>query len=81
MLALAPEHFWWPRMDDDCLALVRGCQHCKIFEGAFVKAQLCPIQSYTPLELVHVDFTRILSSTSHQVSRMSWSLQITSQSM
>ena len=46
-------------MDEDCQASVRGCQCCKIFEGAVVKALLCPIQAYTPLELVHVDFTSI----------------------
>ena len=39
--------------------LVRGCQCCKVFKGAVVKALLCPIQAYTPLELVHVDFTSI----------------------
>ena len=44
---------------DDCHTLVRGCQHCKIFEGAVVKALLCPIQVYAPLELVPVDFTNI----------------------
>ena len=46
-------------MDGDCQALVRGCQHCKIFKGVVVKAPLCPIQAYMPLELVHVDFTSI----------------------
>ena len=46
-------------MEEDRRALVRGCQHCKIFEGVVVKAPLCPIQAYTPLELVHVDFTSI----------------------
>ena len=46
-------------MEDDCQALVRGCQQCKIFEGAVVKAPLCPIQAYVPLEMVHVDFTSI----------------------
>ena len=59
MLALVQECFWWPKMDDDCQALVRGCHHCKIFEGAVVKALLCPIQAYVPLELVHVVFTSI----------------------
>ena len=39
--------------------LVRGCQCCKVFEGVVVKALLCPIQAYMPLELVHVDFTSI----------------------
>ena len=46
-------------MDDDCQALEGGCQRCKVFEGVVVKAPLCPIQAYTPLELVHVDFTSI----------------------
>ena len=46
-------------MDEDCRASVRGCQCCKIFEGMVVKALLCPIQAYAPLELVHVDFTSI----------------------
>ena len=32
-LALAQECFWWPKMEDDCQALVRGCQHCKVFKG------------------------------------------------
>ena len=59
MLALAQECFWWPKMDEDCQALVRACQHCKIFEGVVVKVPLCPIQAYAPLELVHVDFTSI----------------------
>ena len=39
--------------------MVRGCQHCKVFEGVVVKALLCPTQAYAPLELVHVDFTSI----------------------
>ena len=49
-------------MVEDCRASVRGCQHCKIFEGAVVKAPLCPIKVYAPLELVHIDFTSIEST-------------------
>ena len=44
---------WWKY----CQALVKGCQHCQIFEGAVVKAPLYPIKAFAPLELVHVDFT------------------------
>ena len=58
-LVLVQEHFWLPKMEKDCQALVIGCQHCRIFESAVVKALLCPIQAYVPLELVHVDFTSI----------------------
>ena len=62
MLALAEEHFWWPKMVEDCQASVRGCQRCQIFEGVVVKALLCPIKAYAPLELVHIDFTSIEST-------------------
>ena len=58
-LALVEEHFWWLKMVEDCQALVKGCQCCQIFKGAIVKALLCPIKAFTPLELVHVDFTSI----------------------
>ena len=58
-IALAQEHFWWSRMVNDCHTLVCKCQCCKIFDGTLVTAPLCPIQAYSPLELVHVDFTSI----------------------
>ena len=61
-LALAEERFWWPGMVEDCQASVKGCQRCKIFKGAVVKAPLCPIKAYAPLKLVHVDFTSIEST-------------------
>ena len=46
-------------MEDDCQALVRECQCCKVFKGVVVNAPLCPIQAYAPLELVNVNFTSI----------------------
>ena len=49
-------------MVEDCRASVRGCQHCQVFKGAVVKALLCPIKAYAPLELVHIDFTSIEST-------------------
>ena len=58
-LALVEECYWWPKMVEDCQALVKGCQCCQIFEGAVVRAPLCPIKVFTPLELVHMDFTSI----------------------
>ena len=38
---------------------MKSCQHCQIFKGAIVKAPLYPIKAFTPLELVHIDFTSI----------------------
>ena len=61
-LALAQERFWWPMMAEDCCALVRGCPHCRAFEGEVPKALLCPIRVYASLELVHLDYTSIEST-------------------
>ena len=61
-LALAQECFWWLMMVEDCKALVRGCPRCRTFEGTIPRAPLCPIRVHTPLELVHVDFTRVEST-------------------
>ena len=46
-------------MATDCCVLVRGCPCCQAFEGEVPKAMLCPIRSYAPLELVHLDYTSI----------------------
>ena len=58
-LALTQERFWWQTLVEDCKAMIRGCQCCCTLEGAIPKALLCPIRAYTPLELVHMDFTSI----------------------
>ena len=58
-LSLTQERFWWLTLVEDCKAMIRGCQHCRAFEGAIPKAPLCPIRAYAPLELMHMDFTSI----------------------
>ena len=60
-LALTQERFWWPMMAEDCRTIVRGCPHCRAFEGEVPKAPLCPIRVYAPVELVHLDYTSIES--------------------
>ena len=62
-LALTQERFWWPMMAEDCQAIVRGCLHCQAFKGEVPRAPLCPIRAYAPLELVHLDYTSIESTT------------------
>ena len=61
-LALTQEKFWWPMMAEDCRTIVRGCPHCRAFEGEVPKASLCPIRAYAALELVHLDYTSIEST-------------------
>ena len=48
-------------MAKDCCAIVRGCLCCRAFEEEVPKAPLCPIRVYSPLELVHLDYTSIES--------------------
>ena len=60
-LALTQERFWWPLMAEDYHAIVRGCPHCRAFEGEVPMAPLCPIWVYALLELVHLDYTSIES--------------------
>ena len=62
MMALVQEHFRWPMMVEDCKALVRGCPRCCMFERVIPKAPQCPIRAHPPLELAHVDFTRVEST-------------------
>ena len=45
--------------DGQLLCIGVGMSALQDFEGMVVKALLCPIQVYAPLELVHVDFTSI----------------------
>ena len=59
--AFTQERFWRPMMAEDCHAIVRGCLHCRAFEGEVPKAPLCPIRVYAPLELVHLDYTSMES--------------------
>ena len=61
-LALTQERFWCPMMAEDCHTIVRGCVHCRAFEGEVPRAPLCLIQAYVPLELVHLDYTSIEST-------------------
>ena len=38
---------------------IRACTHCLQYESDFPKGLLCPICGYSPLDLLHVDFTSI----------------------
>ena len=41
--------------------VIRACIHCLQYEGGTPKAPLCPIVVTTPLYLLHVDFTSIVT--------------------
>ena len=58
-LALLEERFWWPGMSRQSHKMVQGCEWCKLFEGAQVKALLQTIWATAPLELLHVNFSSL----------------------
>ena len=58
-LTLLEERFWWPGMSRQSCNMVQGCEWCKLFEGAQVKAPLQTIWATAPLELLHVHFTSL----------------------
>ena len=61
-LALTQKRFLWPVMAEDWRTIVRGCPHCRAFEGEVPRAPLCPVRVYAPLELLHLDSTSIEST-------------------
>ena len=51
--------------------MVQGCEWCKLFEGAQVRALLQTIQATAPLELLHVDFISLEKDTDPKKPTMS----------
>ena len=43
--------------------VIKACRHCLQYEGGTPKAPLCPMVATTPLDLLHVDFTSIETTT------------------
>ena len=55
-VSLLRDRFWWPKMQEDANAMVRGCTRCITFDHRQDKAPLLPIIVSMPLEMLHVDF-------------------------
>ena len=56
------ECFWWPGMTSQMWQSIRTCAHCLQHEGSLSKAPLHPIVATAPLNLLHVDFTSIVTT-------------------
>ena len=41
--------------------VIRACKCCPQYEGGAPKAPLCPVVATTPLDLLHADFTSIMT--------------------
>ena len=42
--------------------VIKTCRHCLQYEASTSKAPLCPIVATTPMDLLHVDFTSIVTT-------------------
>ena len=60
-LSLLQKCFWWPEMANQMRQSIRAFTHCLQYKGGFLKAPLCPIVATAPLDLLHVDFTSIVT--------------------
>ena len=58
-LSLLQECFWWPGMVKQMRQVIRVCKCCLQYEGGTLKAPLCPTVATAHLDLLHVDFTSI----------------------
>ena len=63
MLSLLQEDFWWPGMAKQMRQVIRACPGCLQYESGIPKAHLCPIVATAPLDLLHVDFTSIKTTS------------------
>ena len=61
-LCLLHDWVWWPCMATQMQKAVSGCEWCIQHEGIHAKAPMWPIIVTTPLELLHVDFTSIVTT-------------------
>ena len=51
--------FWWPRMTLEVKSTVKNCKQCLCHDGCSVRAPLVPIEAMGPVDLLHLDFTKI----------------------
>ena len=62
-LSLLQECFWWLGMANQLQKSFKSCAHCLQHEGKLSKVPLYLIVSTAPLDLLHVDFTSIDTTT------------------
>ena len=51
--------FWWPGMTLEGKATVKNCKLCLHHDGDSGRAPLVPIEAMGPMDLLHLDFTKI----------------------
>ena len=64
--SLLLEWFWWPRMTLEVKATVKNCKQCLCHDGDSIRAPLVPVEATGPMDLLHLDFTKIEVSGDHK---------------
>ena len=57
------DQFWWPGVYEDVDRAIKNCRHCQLYGGNEEKAPMVPMMVTTPLQLVHLDFTSLKTTT------------------
>ena len=57
--SLLKDQFYWPSMLEDVELHIRSCPHCLRFKTQPEKAELNPVITTGPMELVHIDYLTI----------------------
>ena len=60
-LGLVQERFFWPGMCESVSNYIHACDRCTQFKQAPEKAEMHPIETSYPLELVHMIFLQLES--------------------
>ena len=58
--------FWWPRMTLEVKSTVKNCRQCLHHDDESIRAPLVPIEATGPMDLLHLDFTKIKVSGHHE---------------
>ena len=58
-LSLVQDRFFWPRMSESMRKHIRSCDRCMKFKQMPEQAEMYPIETLCPLELIHMDFLTI----------------------
>ena len=64
--SLLLERFWWPGMMLEVKSAVKNCKQCLHHDSDSVRAPLVPIEAMGPMDLLHLDFTKIEVSGDHE---------------
>ena len=64
--SLLLERFWWPGMTLEVKSAVKNCKQCLRHDGDSIRAPLVPIEAMGPMDLLHLDFTKIKVSGDHE---------------